>query len=147
LTVYRLASRKYPPNSGKGAALHGGRWNLPGIEVIYASATISLGILEVLVHYSALPGDFVVTPIEIPDSVQSRMFVDPAWTPASPLATTQHDGTQWVKEAISVVTSIPSFVVPSERNYLLNPAHPDFASIRFLPSEPFRFDPRLRPIV
>ena len=114
--------------------------------MIYASATISLAVLEILVHYSVLPRDFVVTPIDVPDGVERRMFNDPTWIPDTPLAETQHDGGQWVEEALSVVTSLPSFIVPSERNYLLNPLHADFASIRFLPSEPFTFDPRLRPV-
>ena len=36
-------------------------------------------------------------------------------------------------------------IVPSERNYLLNPAHPDFSRIRFFPPRPFAFDRRLKP--
>jgi hypothetical protein len=34
--------------------------------------------------------------------------------------------------------------VPRERNYLLNPAHPDFARIKRGAIEPFSLDPRLR---
>jgi RES domain-containing protein len=45
------------------------------------------------------------------------------------------------------MTSVPSFVVPSERNYLLNPNHSAFAGILFGPPEPFRFDPRLKPLL
>jgi RES domain-containing protein len=39
--------------------------------------------------------------------------------------------------------SVPSAVVPPERNYLLNPAHRDFTKIRIGKPEPFHFDPRL----
>jgi RES domain-containing protein len=67
LIVYRLHSRLFRGDSGVGAALYGGRWNPPGVEAIYASATISLAVLEILVHYSVLPKDFVATPIEIPE--------------------------------------------------------------------------------
>jgi RES domain-containing protein len=37
-----------------------------------------------------------------------------------------------------------SVVVPYERNYLLNPAHPDFPKIRFSAPKPFVFDKRLK---
>jgi RES domain-containing protein len=137
----------FPPDSGAGAALYGGRWNPPGVEMIYASATISLAVLEIIVHYSVLPRDFVATPIDIPDDIEWRMFTDPGWTLDTPLHITQADGGTWINDRLSVVTSVPSFVVSSERNYLLNPDHPDFAKVRFGPSEPFRFDPRLRPVV
>lgn len=115
--------------------------------MIYTSATLSLAVLEILVHYSVLPTDFVATPIDIPDDVQWRTFADPEWTIDTPLRVTQADGAAWIRDRLSVVTSVPSFVVPSERNYLLNPSHPDFAKVTFRPSEPFRFDTRLRPVL
>jgi RES domain-containing protein len=136
-----------PANSGTGSSLHGGRWNPPGVEVIYASATISLAVLEILVHYSVLPKDFVATAIEIPETIQRRRFADPSWTVDTPLHITQADGGAWIRERLSAMTSVPSFVVPSERNYLLNPSHSDFAGIMLDPSEPFRFDPRIRPVL
>jgi RES domain-containing protein len=34
-------------------------------------------------------------------------------------------------------------VIPRERNYILNPAHTDFARIQFSSPEPFYFDDRL----
>jgi hypothetical protein len=38
-------------------------------NVVYASASRSLAMLEILVHYSELPSDFVTTAISIPDRV------------------------------------------------------------------------------
>ena len=63
---YRLSSGRYPSNSGKGAAIAGGRWNPVGVEAIYAAATASLAALEVMVGFSVLPRDFVLTEIHIP---------------------------------------------------------------------------------
>ena len=68
--VYRLSSSRYPADSGKGAALHGGRWNRIGTEVIYSAQSPSLAALEIIVHYEVLPNDFVLTPIQIPDEVE-----------------------------------------------------------------------------
>lgn len=69
IEAYRLHSNRYPANSGKGAALRGGRWNHAGIEAIYAAQSRSLAALEILVHYSVLPKDFLVTPVRIPDDL------------------------------------------------------------------------------
>jgi RES domain-containing protein len=92
LIVYRLHSRIFAASSGTGSFLHGGRWNPLGVEMIYASATISLAVLEILVHYSVLPKDFVVSAIEIPETIQWRKFADRSWTPDTPLHITQADG-------------------------------------------------------
>lgn len=39
--------------------------------------------------------------------------------------------------------SVPSVIIPNERNYLLNPQHRDFQKIRIGQAEAFEFDPRL----
>jgi len=44
------------------------------------------------------------------------------------------------------VLKLPSAVVPSEFNYLLNPAHPDFGAIRIGEPQVFKADPRLGPL-
>jgi hypothetical protein len=41
------------------------------------------------------------------------------------------------------VLEVPSAIVPSEMNYLLNPAQPDFRRIRVRRPLPFLFDPRI----
>ena len=56
--VYRLASRKYPPNNSEGARTYGGRWNMAGTPAIYASTTRSLAALEVIIHNGAIPWDY-----------------------------------------------------------------------------------------
>jgi RES domain-containing protein len=41
------------------------------------------------------------------------------------------------------VLALPSVIIPSESNFLLNPAHPDFKKISIGKPEPFVFDLRL----
>ena len=54
-------------------------------------------------------------------------------------------GNEWLAGRESVVLSVPSVIVPSERNYLLNPLHPRFRTIiRTVQEVEFSFDPRLR---
>lgn len=41
----------------------------------------------------------------------------------------QEIGRIWLDEGSTAVMSVPSVVVPAERNDRLNPSHPDFARI------------------
>ena len=153
IEAYRLHSSRYPASSGKGAAIRGGRWNPVGTEAIYTAASRSLAALEILVHYSVLPKDFVITPVRIPDSLvyEARMDNLPAEWQAHPELTARLGGS-WFEEVSMggtyvpspAVLSVPSAVIPAERNYVLNPAHPWFHEIEFLASELFQFDPRLK---
>jgi RES domain-containing protein len=65
------------------------------------------------------------------------------WWRSPPSPTVQRIGDAWVQASTSAVLSVPSAVVPAERNYLLNPAHPDFERIEMGEPRPFRFDQRL----
>jgi RES domain-containing protein len=42
----------------------------------------------------------------------------------------------------SAILIVPSALTPSERNWLLNPQHPEFSKIRLGSAEPFEYDPR-----
>jgi len=146
--VYRLHSSRYPANNGRGAAIHGGRWNPTGTEVIYAAASRPSAILEILVHYAVLPKDFVMTLISIPGRLSiidvPHNVLSPGWDVPIPVPATQEYGRQWIANSRSAVLRVPSAVVTSEWNYVLNVLHPDFREITFGPSEPFHFDPRLK---
>lgn len=148
ILLYRISSGRYPANSGVGAARYGGRWNRIGTPVIYAAQSASLAALEVLVHYSALPRDHVLTEIQVPDSLAIlRLEADELqedWNAEIPTAATQDLGERWIREAQTVILSVPSSLVPTERNFVINPAHPALSEIVFRPSLPFRFDPRLK---
>ena len=126
-----------------GAALYGGRWNSIGIEVVYTSSHISLAILEILVNSTTLPEDYVLTRIEIPDDlIRSPYEADELLL--SDLAISRPLGDAWARTKLSAVFSVPSSIVPAERNFLLNPNHPEFQAIKFKEPVPFRFDPRLK---
>jgi RES domain-containing protein len=144
LEVYRLHSKRYPANSGRGAALHGGRWNPPGVEAIYTAQSRSLAALEILVHYAVLPRDFVLTPIRIPEDrvVVARLQKDAQFPE---LQQTRDLTLNWFPS--TAVLGVYWVIIPDERIYILNPAHPEFEYIEFLDSEPFKFDPRLKQIV
>jgi RES domain-containing protein len=112
-------------------------------------ATASLCALEFVAHSAMLPTDMIVVQARVPKSLSMQTVEEsdlpPNWSSPIPSKKTQDLGTDWVRSGATAVLSVPSVIIPSERNYLLNPAHPDFARIRFFPPRSFRFDRRLRP--
>jgi len=52
-------------------------------------------------------------------------------------------GKFWLRGGRTAVLEVPSAIVPSEKNYLLNPGHPDFRRIRLGRALPFVFGPRM----
>jgi RES domain-containing protein len=133
---------------GEGAKRAGGRWNSVGVRVVYASATLSLALVETLVHlpsgvlpaYSAIPCEIDESFVEVVDPGD----LPAVWKDYPPPREAQTIGDRWVAEARSAALRVPSVIVPSESNYVINPAHPDFARIKTGKALPFPFDVRLR---
>ncbi len=149
LSAWRLTKTKLLAGAwdGQGAKKSGGRWNSVGIAVVYTSGTLSLALVEVLVHlpsgilpaYSAVRVDFdesmvsAIGPRELPAN----------WREYPPPPETKAIGDLWVAQGNSLVLKAPSVIVPAEFNYILNPAHPAFADLTIGDPMPFPFDPRL----
>jgi RES domain-containing protein len=116
--------------------------------MVYCGATAALCALEILANSAGLPKGMVIISIEIPDAITVVTInisdLPRGWNEPVPSASTKDIGTKWVRNATSVVLSVPSAVIPRERNYLMNPLHSDFSKITFNPPEPFVFDPRLK---
>src|SRR6202011_3780783 len=121
----RLPRRRVTANGGFGASLYGGRWNHKGTAVIYTAASRALCALEVLANADELAGDYLVTPIEVPDdlSVTTLSIETLPWNWDADRST--HDtakiGTDWANSLASAVLVVPSAVIPREHNYILNP--------------------------
>jgi RES domain-containing protein len=150
ITAWRLVKSRHARAAfdGEGARLYGGRWNSPGTRVAYASDSVALAALEVLAHLqsTAVLQTYSLATIRFPESVVEAL--DPATLPAdwrrfpSPPAN-QAVGDAWVAEGRSLVLRVPSAIVPSASNYLINPAHPRFTLALVEKPEVFAFDPRL----
>ena len=80
--------------------------------------------------------------VECDDSlVQILNHLPPGWKSEPPSVASQSVGDAWVQSATHPVLSVPSAIVPEERNYLLNPAHSEFVQIVIEKPVPYRFDP------
>jgi len=141
----RLAARAF---DGEGARRYGGRWNSPGTRVVYTAQSVSLAVLELLVHLQASPllASYALRSARFDDrpvSAVDRSSLPSDWRafPAPPAL--QRIGDTWIAAGSSLVLEVPSAIVEGESNYLINPAHPAFRRLRIGPPVRFRLDPRL----
>jgi RES domain-containing protein len=147
--AWRIVKAKYASSafSGEGAARAGGRWNSRGHWLVYTSATKALAALELLVHLNPpVLFEYMVIRADFPEALVIQLAPEALpgdWRAQPAPPSVQAIGDRWVEEASSAILRVPSVVIPSEWNYLLNPAHPDFRKIQLGKPEPFAFDPRL----
>ena len=150
ITAWCIVKARYAASAwdGEGARLEGGRWNSPGIPLVYTSDSAALAALEMLIHLGrgAILGAYVLIGCTFDEELVSR--VDPKrlprnWRsyPAPPELQTLGD--EWVKSGSSPVLQVPSAILVSDSNFLLNPRHREFKAIRVLGPQLFEFDPRL----
>ena len=151
MKVWRLCRQPFAATALEGVGgLHAsGRWHRRGRPIVYAASSAALAALEVLVHVDPLdaPDDLRLLTIELPDDLGIER-VEVADLPARWIQVPAPDelaalGTDWLMSRRSVALSVPSAVIPIERNLLLNPRHPGIERVRVVDDTPFTFDPRL----
>jgi len=154
MLIYRLSHKDYSQNpySGEGGHFAAGRWNLLGTLMAHASASRALAFLELAVRLRSaelrtINRLYRVTPAEIPGQLKvleiKEADLPQAWRATPPLVETQTLGTQWMSEKRFLVISVPSAILPAERNYLINPNHPEFSRIKLLPNESLNIELRV----
>ncbi len=147
--VWRLLTARFAKSafSGEGARLYGGRWNHKGVPMIYTAGSQSLAMLEMLVQDEPLRARYVMIPVTLPKNQKVERIAPgdlPAdWRSFAARAELQAMGSDWAKRKSSAVLAVPSSVIPSETNYLLNPLHPSFARIEIGEPQDFITDLRL----
>jgi RES domain-containing protein len=150
-TVWRLVTARFADSafSGEGARLYGGRWNPKGVPMVYTSGTQSLAMLEMLVQDEPLRARYVILPATLPKGMKIERITPerlPAgWRDFAAREQLQAIGADWARRRSSAVLAVPSAVIPSEANYLLNPLHPSFARIEIGEAQDFITDLRLVP--
>ncbi len=149
-TAWRLVHEHHLASafSGEGARLAGGRWNSEGFPVVYTAGSLSLALLEIIVHleFKEALRLFKAIPVAVPESAMTA--VDPVALPAGwngpvPHPATQLTGNRWLRSGSSAVLRVPSAIVPIESNLLINPAHPDFQLLAIGQPVDLPLDPRV----
>jgi len=154
--LWRLVSEPYhsifDAYSGEGAALAGGRWNLPNKRVIYMAESLSLVAFERLVHTHSLSGlnklwvhsynlKSNYSEINLPNDWDSMQRAD-RWR-TYPFAKSQLLADKWLEDSKTVALRVPSVIIKSEYNFLLNPLHPDFDRAAICEPYQFQYDSRI----
>jgi RES domain-containing protein len=150
MRIWRICKARYADEafSGNGARRFGGRWNTPGVPMVYASSSLALAAIELFVH---------LEPNLQPDDLVSIAATLPAGEPAQRLGPDQLPpnwwtddfdplraiGDKWIREASSLALEVPSAALRMEWNVLVNPQHPAIAAIKVEEPQAFHFDARM----
>jgi RES domain-containing protein len=145
MIVYRIAARPYASDiSGRGASMYGGRWNPKGIPMVYSSATQSLAALELAVNLplGRIPNHYCVVEISLPDhSITLIDGLPERWSSYPYISADQQIGRNFIKSD-GFILKVPSAIIPTEYNYLINPNHAKMAKLDIRDQRPFLFDSR-----
>jgi len=142
------ASREKTAFTGEGPWRYGGRWNSPGVHVVYVSEHQSTAAFEVFANRVPfiLGEKYKAFHLQWPDGLTEIFAVKRLptnWRVSPPPQETKEIGDRWIRERRSAVLALPSAISPADTNFLLTPEHPDFKRIRIHPPTDFDFDPRL----
>ena len=137
MKLWRLTRAPYVALDGSGPALHGARWTSPGFPVVNFASEPGLAVLVVLRY---LPRDLR----DIDDDyllgwtqtslTPERLAYDP-----DPQVKRQR-GDDWLRSGRSLFARVKSAVLPEADIIMMNPAHPDAATIPPLQCRRFVFD-------
>jgi Uncharacterized conserved protein len=146
LTYFRIAKTSFASDlSGEGARRVGGRWNERLVPALYTASSVSLALLEILVHVGDaydLPEDLSVSVIEVNDASAK---LETVYSLPATLEEAQQIGTAALKDLTILGLFVPSVVIPTEQNLVLNPRAERFAEwVRIADIYPFKLDRRLR---
>lgn len=153
MLVYRIDRQKYLSTTLKGigaASSDGFRWNSLHTHMVYTAESKALAMLEIAVHLDiaqSLPTDRFFVDIEIPDQMAILDLplntLPSNWDSKPPLRHTQYLGDEFIHQNQAAILKVPSSIIPSESNYLINPFHPDSKRIKVIGQEQVIFDQRL----
>ena len=148
---YRLVKKKYADTafSGEGARRKNSRWMPKGSAVVYASESKALAALELFVNLGDEGREIrlVCIQAEIPDTLkisEIKLSVLPEnWRETPAPEALMSFGAEWYRKSETAVLRVPSVVITTEFNYLINLSHPDFKKIKINPPEDVCYDPRM----
>jgi RES domain-containing protein len=146
--VWTLGPPSERPFDGDSSLEKPGRWHRPGMRVAYASESLPLALLELLVHLDEghVP-ELRAYAIDIPEGGLAE--VDPAklpsgWDEDPPPETLCKVTERWLADGSAPALRVPSAIVDHAWNVLLNPEHPGWnRPLRPVESRRFDIDRRL----
>ncbi|MGD0506690.1 MAG: RES family NAD+ phosphorylase [Terriglobales bacterium] len=150
MRLWRICRRIHAASafSGEGARLYGGRWNSQGVRMIYTSPSLALAAVETFVHLepNLQPDDLVSIEANLPDDAAAE-HLDLQSLPRKWYELRDDSlrifGDRWIRAGTTIALHVPSAAIRGEWNVLLNPAHPDFRTLKIEKPNAFEFDLRM----
>lgn len=150
MRLYRLCQSAFAQDlSGEGARLFGGRWNHRLTPCLYTSGSRSLALLEYSVNIIStfMPNDLCMVSIVVPNFKILQLSISELpqdWSNSPAPNSTKDMGTSILHLKKHCVIAVPSAILSTEYNYLLNPLHRDYQKIKIESIEIFSFDKRIK---
>lgn len=150
MQIWRICRAQFAAEafSGSGARRFGGRWNSPGVPMVYSSSSLALAAIELFVHLepNQQPDDLVSIAAMLPEGEPGQRL-EPNKLPRGwwkdDFAPLRAIGDKWIREKSSLAIAVPSAALRTEWNVLVNPLHPAIAEIQIEEPVAFRFDARM----
>ncbi len=149
MIVYNIRRAKYAKRLlASGIA---NRWNKDEEYVIYTGSSVSLAALEMVAHRNAIriTDKYKLLAIEItaiPKDITRLQIKDlpQNWRSIQGYPGLQQIGSDWYQLNKSLLLEVPSVLIPSEKNILINTRHPGFQEkVNLIKTENFSWDQRL----
>ena len=149
MLVYRITGKKYADDlTGTGAAMFGGRWNKKGTPVLYTGESKDIALLETIVHIPPLLiPDLDIITLEIPDDSVLVIPVEELpnnWKSYPAPIVLSEIGENRIMEGKTIAMKVPSCIIHTSHNIILNCRHPEFAKVKLIDKQNFEFDSRLK---
>lgn len=148
MLVYRITSKKHSDDlTGTGAAMYEGRWNKRGTPVLYTGESKEIALLETIVHTPPMiaPQLDIIT-LDVPDdsikTIEKEMLPS-NWRNYPAPSVLSEIGEHWVFLAETVALRVPSCIIHSAYNVILNCRHIRYSDVKLMDKRNFKFDSRL----
>lgn len=152
MLLYRVTLHPFARDlSGKGAQMHGGRWNPKGMAAIYTAETPAQALLEFLPHFpdTCAPPNLVLVSINAPDNLEIEEIrhddLPDNWNAKPSTMITMSIGREWLTKGATAALRVPSVMLPFGKawNLVLNPLHPQHIELGITEVISISVDPRL----
>lgn len=149
MIVYRITKSKNASDlSGSGAALYPGRWNKKGTPVLYTGESKEIALLEIIVHIPPMIApELDILTLQIPDQSITELTIEELpsnWHQYPAPSVLAEIGQRWIDQADTVALKVPSSIIHSASNFILNCKHKDYKLVKIVNQQRFYFDLRLR---
>jgi RES domain-containing protein len=134
--------------SGEGGLRYSARWHTAGHRIVYLAESPAGAMLETLVHLelheATWPKFYNLIEVDVPASLEVETLKMPEgkdWK--NLLSHSRTLGDEWLRSNRTPLARVPSAIMPSTWDTLLDPDHPASAQVRIIETHRAEYDRRL----